>query len=171
MFKLLLFLPIFLFSIPIFAKPSLKSGQAAPDFSLYGDDGKIHKLTDYRNKNVVLYFYPKNFTPGCTKQACSLRNDFNILNKNDTVVIGISNDSIESHKKFKEKYHLPFTLLSDPKSEVFALYGAKGFFINSRITYLINKSGIITHILSNITPEKHAQEIAEYFDIKKKGTV
>ena len=101
-------------------------GKKAPAFNLDGSDGKKHSLDDYKGKTVVLYFYPKDNTPGCTKEACGFR-DLNVsLKKADTVVLGVSKDSIESHKKFAGSYKLPFTLLSDPKAEVMKKYGAFG---------------------------------------------
>ena len=101
-------------------------GQKAPAFSLDGNDGKKHSLEEYRGKTVVLYFYPKDDTPGCTKEACGFRDLGASLQKSGTVVLGVSKDSVESHKKFAGKYRLPFRLLSDPKAEVMKKYGAFG---------------------------------------------
>jgi thioredoxin-dependent peroxiredoxin len=101
-------------------------GQKAPAFSLEGNDGKKHSLEDYRGKPVVLYFYPKDDTPGCTKEACGFRDLGSSLKKSGAVVLGVSKDSIDSHNKFGSKYKLPFTLLSDPKTEVMKRYGAFG---------------------------------------------
>jgi thioredoxin-dependent peroxiredoxin len=101
-------------------------GQKAPAFNLEGNDGKEHSLADYKGKTVVLYFYPKDDTAGCTKEACGFRDLNASLKKADTVVLGVSKDSIETHKKFAGKYKLPFTLLSDPKTEVMKKYGAFG---------------------------------------------
>lgn len=101
-------------------------GQKAPAFSLEGNDGKKHSLEDYRGKTVVLYFYPKDDTPGCTKEACGFRDMGPVLKKSGAVVLGVSKDSIESHNKFAKKYKLPFVLLSDPKTEVMKKYGAFG---------------------------------------------
>ena len=92
-------------------------GQKAPAFDLEGNDGKKHALEDYKGKTVVLYFYPKDDTPGCTKEACGFRDLGSSLKKSDAVVLGVSKDGIESHNKFAGKYKLPFTLLSDPKTE------------------------------------------------------
>lgn len=156
---------VLLVSYQAYASQSLAIGLQAPDFQLYGDDGMLHNLSDYRGKKVVLYFYPKNFTPGCTKQACSLRDDYSLFAKNEIVVIGVSNDSVESHKKFKEKYNLPFILLSDPQSTVFKLYGAKGFFINDRVTYLIDETGRITKIFKKVSPATHARDILQELGI------
>jgi peroxiredoxin Q/BCP len=101
-------------------------GKKAPAFTLDGSDGKKHSLEDYKGKTVILYFYPKDNTPGCTKEACGFRDLNSSLKKADTVVLGVSKDSVESHKKFAGQYKLPFTLLSDPKAEVMKKYGAFG---------------------------------------------
>jgi thioredoxin-dependent peroxiredoxin len=101
-------------------------GQKAPAFSLEGNDGKKHSLEDYRGNTVVLYFYPRDDTPGCTKEACGFRDLGSSLKKSGAVVLGVSKDSVDSHNKFAGKYKLPFTLLSDPKAEVMKKYGAFG---------------------------------------------
>jgi peroxiredoxin Q/BCP len=101
-------------------------GKKAPAFNLDGSNGKKHSLDDYKGKTVVLYFYPKDNTPGCTKEACGFRDLNASLKKADAVVLGVSKDSIESHRKFAGSYKLPFTLLSDPKAEVMKKYGAFG---------------------------------------------
>src|SRR5207253_7942513 len=102
------------------------AGQKAPAFNLEGNDGKKHSLEDYRGKTVVLYFYPKDDTPGCTKEACGFRDLTPSLKNSGTVVLGVSKDSNASHNKFAAKYKLPFVLLSDPKAEVMRTYGAFG---------------------------------------------
>jgi peroxiredoxin len=101
-------------------------GKKAPPFSLDGNDGKTHALDDYKGKTVVLYFYPKDDTPGCTKEACGFREQSSALKKSDVVVLGVSKDSVESHNRFAGKYKLPFTLLSDPKADVMKKYGGFG---------------------------------------------
>jgi len=101
-------------------------GKKAPAFSLEGNDGKVHGLEDYKNKTVVLYFYPKDDTPGCTKEACGFRDLNANIKKTGAVVLGVSKDGAESHKKFTAKYKLPFVLLSDPNLEVMKKYGAYG---------------------------------------------
>lgn len=101
-------------------------GKKAPAFSLDGNDGKKHSLEDYQGKTVILYFYPKDNTPGCTKEACGFRDLNAPLKKSGAVVLGVSKDSIESHNKFAGNYKLPFTLLSDPKAEIMKKYGAFG---------------------------------------------
>jgi len=101
-------------------------GQKAPAFSLEGSDGKKHSLEDYRGKIIILYFYPKDDTPGCTKEACGFRDLGGSVKKSGAVILGVSKDSLDSHNKFAGKYKLPFTLLSDPKTEVMKKYGAFG---------------------------------------------
>jgi peroxiredoxin Q/BCP len=101
-------------------------GKKAPAFTLEGSDGKKHSLEDYKGKTVVLYFYPKDDTPGCTKEACGFRDQSAALKKSGAVVLGVSKDNVESHNKFAGKYNLPFTLLSDPKAEMMKKYGAFG---------------------------------------------
>ena len=101
-------------------------GRKAPAFSLEGNDGKMHSLDDYKGKTVVLYFYPKDDTPGCTKEACGFRDQNSRLKRSGVVVLGVSKDSIDSHNRFARKYRLPFILLSDPKAEVMKQYGAFG---------------------------------------------
>ena len=105
---------------------SLEVGQSAPAFSLAGSDGKSHTLKDYAGKTVVLYFYPKDDTPGCTKEACGFRDQHADFAQHDAVILGVSRDSVESHQKFISKYQLPFVLLSDPDAKVMAAYGAYG---------------------------------------------
>lgn len=149
----------------------LKINQKAPDFKLKDQDGKIHKLSDYKGKWVLIYFYPKDNTPGCTKQACEIRDNFFDFQNLDIVVLGISTDSVESHKKFKEKYKLPFTLLSDDKKEVvkkYGVWGKKKFLGKTfegiiRTSFLINPQGKIEKIYENVKPEKHAKEVLEDF--------
>ncbi|MEM3972262.1 MAG: peroxiredoxin [Saccharolobus sp.] len=138
----------------------LKVGDKAPIFDAVADNGERISLADFIGKhNIVLYFYPKDDTPGCTREACSFRDNWNILKDYDVVVIGVSSDDINSHKKFKEKYNLPFILVSDPDKKIRELYGAKGFILPSRITFVIDKNGIIRHIYnSQFNPANHVNE-------------
>lgn len=143
------------------------------DFSLPDQNGKIHKLSDYKGKWVVLYFYPKDDTPGCTKEACGFRDGTDELKKLGAAVLGVSADSITSHKKFADKHHLNFPLLSDENKEVIKKYGAWGKkkFLGKefegilRITYLINPQGEIVKKFEKVKPDIHAKEIIE--EIKK----
>ena len=105
---------------------AIKEGKPAPDFTLADTNGKSVSLKDFAGKNVILYFYPKDDTPGCTKEACGFRDNMKALAKADTVVVGVSADSGESHQKFTAKYKLPFTLLSDPDRKMMKQYGAYG---------------------------------------------
>lgn len=147
----------------------LKVGQLAPDFKLLDQDGKIHKLSDYRGQRVLLYFYPKDNTTGCTKEACSIRDSFPAFNKLKAKVLGVSVDSIKSHKKFVEKYDLPFTLLADEKKEVVKKYDVWGkkkfmgkeYYGTFRTSFLIDPKGKIAKIYENVKPEIHAQEVLE----------
>ena len=134
----------------------------APDFTLPSDKEKDFTLSKLRGqKSVVLYFYPKDETIGCTMEACSFRDDYHQFMEIGAEVLGISSDSIESHKSFAENHRLPFTLLSDQENRVRKLYGANGrfSFLPGRITFIIDKKGIIRHIFSSqVQPTKHTQE-------------
>lgn len=141
----------------------LQNKTKAPDFELQDQNGKIHKLSDYKGSRVLVYFYPKDDTPGCTKEACSIRDAYADFSKLNLVIIGISADSVESHKKFAEKYHLPFTLLADTNKTVIKAYDADGLF-TKRISYLINEEGDIIKEYPNVDPATHAAEI--YEDLK-----
>jgi thioredoxin-dependent peroxiredoxin len=142
-------------------------GQKAPDFILPDENNNLRSLSDYYGKKVVLYFYPKDSTPGCTKEACAFRDAYQEYRDNNIIIIGISYDSPESHKEFKVKYHLPFTLLSDHKREVAKKYGAYNnifnYFAPDRKTFLIDEHGTIINIFNNVDVAIHAQEILPYF--------
>jgi peroxiredoxin Q/BCP len=147
----------------------VKVGKKAPDFSLADQNGIKHKLSDYQGKPVVLYFYPKDDTPGCTKEACSFRDSYAEFREAGIEVIGISVDDEESHEKFREKYNLPFTLLADTEQKVVEDYGVwveknnygKKYWGTARMTFLIDKDGRIIHIFEKVKPEDHAQEVLE----------
>lgn len=143
----------------------LKVGDKAPDFSLKDETGSMHKLSDLSGTNVALYFYPKDQTPGCTAQACSIRDGFVELKKAGIVVLGVSYDSPESHKKFKEKHQLNFPLLSDSDKSVSKLYNVSGYFMPDRVTFLIDKTGRIVKILKDVDVKDHAHEIIKAFNI------
>jgi thioredoxin-dependent peroxiredoxin len=147
----------------------LEEGKKAPVFSLKNQDGKNVSLKDLNGKKVVLYFYPKDDTSGCTKEACSFRDEFPKFNNLNAVILGISADSVESHKKFAEKYNLPFTLLSDESLEVIEKYdvwkeknnyGRKYMGIE-RTTFLIDENGMIQKIFPKVKVEGHDQELLE----------
>lgn len=146
----------------------LKPGSLAPDFSLPDQNGKIHRLSDFRGKKVVLYFYPKDNTPGCTKEACGFRDLWSQISKR-AVVFGVSVDSVSSHKRFSEKYNLPFVLLSDENKEVvkaYKVWGTKKFMGRQfqgthRVTYLIDESGRIAKVYDKVKPETHPQQVLQ----------
>ena len=145
----------------------LKPGDAAPDFSLPDADGNLIKLTDLRGKRVVLYFYPRDNTPGCTKEACGFRDAFGQYQMQDLVVLGVSTDDAKSHSKFVQKLDLPFPLLSDADGQVAAAYGSYGLkkFMGkeymgiSRNTYVIGPEGKIEKIYLKVKPEAHATAV------------
>ena len=139
----------------------------APDFELQDETGKLHKLHDYRGKAVVLYFYPKDDTPGCTTEACSFRDSYADYANEGVTIIGISPDSPKSHAKFKEKHHLPFTLLSDEDHKVCEEYGVwvkkkmygREYYGIARTTFLINPDGMILKVFENVKPDGHSKEV------------
>jgi thioredoxin-dependent peroxiredoxin len=146
-------------------------GKSAPTFTLEGNDGKKHSLEEFKGKTVVLYFYPRDDTPGCTKEACGFRDLGSALKKSDAIVLGVSKDSIESHKKFAGKYKLPFKLLSDPKAEVMKQYGAFGKKMmygkevegTIRSTVVIGPKGdVIKHWPAVRKAEEHPAEVLEF---------
>ena len=142
----------------------LKVGDKAPEFTLTDERGFPVSLKNFvGSKIVVLYFYPKDFTSGCTKEACSFRDDYHIYEEKGVEVIGISLDSQESHKKFSEKHNLPFSLLSDNQKEVAKQYGVLGFgsMLTKRVTFIIDKKGKIARIFPKVNIKKHSKEVLE----------
>jgi len=135
----------------------LEISTQAPYFSSLNQNNQMVSLTDFIGNYVLVYFYPQDDTPGCTKEACSIRDSFDELSRFVTI-LGVSSDSVESHKKFAEKYHLPFTLVSDPEMKIITEYGANGF-STKRISYLIDPKGIIVKTYPKVNPTQHAQEI------------
>lgn len=144
----------------------ISSGIPAPDFELYDDTNTLRKLSDFRGRNVLLYFYPKDDTPGCTTEACNFRDDYSAYEKANVVILGVSPDDVESHVKFKKKYDLPFPLLADEGHKVCDLYqvwGPKKFMGKSyegvlRTTFLIDGNGIIVRVFENVRPAEHSTE-------------
>lgn len=141
-----------------------KTPYPAPDFSLKDPEGKVHSLADYRGMWLVLYFYPKDDTPGCTVEACSMRDARDELTELGAEVVGVSRDEADSHEKFKSKYNLNFTLLSDPDHKVMDAYGAwgKGQFGKEgvlRKTFIINPEGQVVKVYGRVTPEGHGEQI------------
>lgn len=154
----------------IFSLNALSVGNAAPEFLLADQDQKMRTLAEFKGKYVVLYFYPKDDTPGCRKQACQLRDNFSEFEKQDIVVLGINYDSPKSHKKFKEKHNLPFILLSDKDKSVAQKYGAKNWWfipVPYRMTFVIDPQGNITSILPSVDVASHAQEVLKIVQDKK----
>ncbi len=145
----------------------VEEGKPAPDFALTSDSGETVKLSDLRGKPVVLYFYPKDDTPGCTAQACGIRDDYGDFQERGAIVLGVSPDDESSHVKFKEKYGLPFTLLADPSHEVSEEYGVwkeknfagKKYMGVERSTFLIDSKGTITKVMRRVKPDTHAADV------------
>ena len=148
----------------------LEAGMKAPDFTLSDKDGNLVRLSDFLGRKVVVYFYPKDNTPGCTRQACAFAQSYGAFQKKNTVVIGISKDSVASHLKFAQKYDLPFVLLSDPELQAIQAYGVwqekklygKVSMGVVRSTYLINEEGIIEKVMPKVKPDTNADEILAY---------
>ena len=138
----------------------LSIGKLAPDFEGVTDSGLKFKLSDaLREKDVILYFYPKDETPGCSAEACSFRDSWDELRKLNAEVVGVSSDSVESHRKFREHRSLPFILISDEDQAIRSLYDVKGRIVPPRVTYVISKGGKIIHVYSSqMAPRKHVQE-------------
>jgi peroxiredoxin Q/BCP len=150
----------------------LKEGDKAPAFSTTDADGQTVNLKDFKGQKVVLYFYPKDDTPGCTKEACSFRDDFATFKKRGINVLGVSPDSETSHQKFAKKYKLPFTLLADHEHKIadaYGTYGQKKFMGRTymgilRTTFLIDEKGKIKKVFEKVKPDEHAREVLEAFD-------
>ena len=148
----------------------MQIGMKAPEFTLKDANGSDVRLSDFLGRKVVLYFYPKDNTPGCTRQACAFAGAYADFQKRGVEVIGISRDGIASHVKFAEKYNLPFVLLSDPELEAIGAYGVwqekklygKVSFGVMRTTFIINENGIIEKIMPKVKPDTNAQEILEF---------
>ena len=142
-------------------------GQEAPNFSLPDQDGVVHSLSSYKGKWVLLYFYPKDNTPGCTIEACTIRDQFQDFQKIDAVVLGVSTDSVKSHKRFADGFNLPFTLLADEQKEVVGKYGVfgekkmmgKAYMGTRRTSLLIDPSQKIAKVYEKVKPEAHAGEV------------
>ncbi len=146
-------------------KDKVEVASVAPDFTLPSQAGELVSLKDFiGTKPVVLFFYPKDDTPGCTKQACAFRDDYEEFGKLDAEVIGISSDSVDSHRRFVSKHDLPFTLLSDEGGKVRKLYGVQNSFglFPGRVTYVIDEEGMVRHIFSSqLGVERHVEEAIE----------
>ena len=148
----------------------LETGTPAPDFTMPDQNGELHTLSDYRGQKVILYFYPKDMTSGCTKQACAFGELFPLFREKGAVVLGVSKDSVASHKKFEEQYGLPFTLLSDPEKQVLQTYDVwkekknygKVTMGVVRTTYLIDENGIIVRALDKVKAAENPAQMLGY---------
>lgn len=151
---------------------TLTIGQKAPNFSLSDQNDRTHNLTQYQGHWILLYFYPKDDTPGCTTEACGLRDAWPDFSQLNAVILGVSTDSMASHKKFAEKYHLPFTLLADEQKVVVKMYGVwapkkflgKEFLGTKRVSFLIDPSGRIVKIYDPVKPAAHTDEVKRDLD-------
>ena len=147
----------------------ISAGNPALDFTLPDENGITRKLSDYRGQPVVLYFYPKDDTPGCTTEACNFRDDYSQYTQAGVVILGVSPDSPKNHVKFKEKYHLPFTLLADETHKVCELYGVWGrkkmmgreYDGVFRTTFLIDRQGKLVKVFEAVKPAEHSKEVLE----------
>ena len=151
----------------------IASGIPAPEFELLDDTNTLRKLSDYRGKNIVLYFYPADDTPGCTKEACNFRDDYSAYEKAEVVILGVSPDDVESHVKFKKKFQLQFPLLADDGHKICDLYdvwGPKKYFGKEydgvlRTTFLIDGNGSIKRVYENVRPAEHSAKILEELEL------
>jgi peroxiredoxin Q/BCP len=145
----------------------LAVGTQAPEFTATDQDGKKHTLRDFRGKKVIVYFYPKDNTPGCTKEACAFRDNFAKFRQLNVEILGVSIDGEKSHQSFAQKYDLPFTLLADPDKRLVEAYGVWGekrlygktYMGTNRVTYLIDEIGKIAAVFPKVKPDKHAEEL------------
>ena len=158
---------IALLSMNSFAQTKLKIGDKAPDFTAKDQDGKQITLSSYRGKKVILYFYPKDQTPGCTAEACNLRDNIGALSGEGYEVLGVSTDNEASHKEFQQKYNLPFSLVADTDKSINEKYGVwvekerdgKKFMGTARVTFIIDEKGVITDIIDKVDTKEHASQI------------
>ena len=140
----------------------LKEGQPAPAISAQDQAGRTITLSEFKgHANVVLYFYPKDDTPGCTKEACAFRDGYAEIQKTGAVILGVSADDVKSHKAFAEKFHLPFSLLADPDRKIIDAFGVRMpvFGIAKRVTFVIDKQGIVRKVFLGVDPKGHDQEV------------
>ncbi|ACF11081.1 alkyl hydroperoxide reductase/ Thiol specific antioxidant/ Mal allergen [Chlorobaculum parvum NCIB 8327] len=152
----------------------LQAGQKAPEFKTIDQDGNPVSLKDYRGRKVILYFYPKDNTPGCTKEACAFRDNLPNFKKIDAEVLGVSVDGQKAHRKFADKFELPFTLVVDEDKKIVEAYGVWGlkkfmgkeYMGTNRVTYLIDEQGVIEKVWPKVKPEIHAAEVLEWLQQK-----
>ncbi len=151
----------------------ISSGIPAPEFEMFDDTNTLRKLSDFRGRNVVLYFYPKDNTPGCTKEACNFRDDYSAYEKAGIVILGVSPDDVASHVKFKKKFQLQFPLLADDEHKVcnaYGVWGPKKFMGKEyegvlRTTFLIDGEGMIKEVYENVRPAEHSTELLKEFSV------
>ena len=151
----------------------LKVGDVAPDFELKDQFDETHKLSDFRGKKIILYFYPKDNTPGCTTEACNFRDNYQIFREQGFEILGVSADDSDSHAKFQEKHSLPFLLLADTEHQVSEMYGVwqlkkmmgKEYYGIARTTFVIDEDGKIIKIYEKVKPDQHAEEILKELDL------
>jgi len=154
-------------SMNSFSQNKLSIGDKAPDFAGKDQDGEQIALSDFKGKKVVLYFYPKDQTPGCTQEACNLRDNIGTLTSEGYEVLGVSSDDVASHKEFQEKYSLPFSLIADTDKSINQKYGVwvekerdgKKYMGTARVTFLIDENGVITNIIDKVDTKDHANQI------------
>jgi peroxiredoxin Q/BCP len=159
-----------LISAIAFSQTKLKAGDKAPEFTSKDQDGKPVSLADYKGKKVILYFYPKDNTPGCTAEACNLRDNKEALDKDGYAVLGVSTDDEASHRDFREKYSLPFPLVADTDHSINEKYGVwvekerdgKKFWGTARTTFIIDENGMITRIIDKVETKDHATQILKF---------
>ena len=150
---------------------SISVGIPAPDFELFDDTKHLRRLSEFRGRRVVLYFYPKDDTPGCTKEACNFRDDYSAYENADITILGVSPDSVDSHVKFKAKFQIPFPLLADEGHKVcdaYGVWGPKKFMGKEyegvlRTTFLIDPDGNILRVFENVRPSEHSAEVLQAF--------
>jgi len=155
----------------------LKEGDKAPTFTAPDGEGREVSLADFKGRPVILYFYPKDDTPGCTKEACAFRNHYSRFRRKGAVVLGVSVDSVKSHLKFAKKYSLPFTLVSDAERKIVAAYGVWGekqfmgrkYMGTHRVTFLIGPDGRIRKIWPQVKPEEHAEEVLAAIELSEES--
>jgi thioredoxin-dependent peroxiredoxin len=153
----------------------VKNGKLAPEFTGKDQDGKTISLSQYKGKKVVLYFYPKDDTPGCTAEACSLRDNFDSLTRAGYIVLGVSTDDQGSHKNFQEKYNLPFTLIADVDKSIVNKYGVwiekekdgQKYWGTARRTFIIDENGVIVGTIKDVDTKEHAQQVLSYKPVQK----
>ena len=151
----------------------ISSGIPAPEFEMFDDTNTLRKLSDFRGRNVILYFYPRDDTPGCTKEACNFRDDYSAYEKAGIVILGVSPDDVASHVKFKKKFQLQFPLLADVEHKVcdsYGVWGPKKFMGKEyegvlRTTFLIDGEGMIKKVYENVRPAEHSTELLKEFSV------